>query len=42
MATGSQYTVGLFAPAFPRDAININVYIEHILVGQTIEPLFTL
>lgn len=37
----SEYSIGLFAPAFPRDPININVYLEHVLMGQVIEPLFT-
>lgn len=42
MANASEISIGLFAPAFPRDPLNVNVYLEHVLVGQVIEPLFTL
>lgn len=42
MDLASEYSVGVTAPAFPRDPLNINVYLEHVLVGQAIEPLFTL
>lgn len=42
MALASEYSVGVAAPAFPRDPLNVNVYLEHVLVGQALEPLFTL
>ncbi|HND85269.1 MAG TPA: ABC transporter substrate-binding protein, partial [Pseudobdellovibrionaceae bacterium] len=42
MAIGTEYSVGLNVPAFPRDPLNINMYLEHVLVGQALEPLFTL
>jgi hypothetical protein len=42
MATAKEYSVGVAAPAFPRDPVNVNVYLEHVLIGQTLEPLFTL
>jgi MarR-like DNA-binding transcriptional regulator SgrR of sgrS sRNA len=42
MALATEYSIGFYAPAFPRDPINVNVYLEHVLLGQSIEPLFTL
>lgn len=32
-------TVGFFPNTFPRDPVDINLYLEHILVGQILEPL---
>ncbi len=37
----AEFSIGLVAPAFPRDPLNVNVYLEHVLLGQIIEPLFT-
>ena len=31
--------VGLLPPIFPRDPIEVSVYLEHVLLGQVIEPL---
>jgi MarR-like DNA-binding transcriptional regulator SgrR of sgrS sRNA len=42
MALATEFSVGFYTPAFPRDPLNVNVYLEHVLLGQTIEPLFTL
>jgi ABC-type transport system substrate-binding protein len=42
MAFGAEYSVGVNAPAFPRDPLNVNMYLEHVLVGQALEPLFVL
>ncbi|MGZ4159519.1 MAG: hypothetical protein ACXVNF_01805 [Neobacillus sp.] len=42
MVPATEYSVAVTAPAFPRDPLNINVYMEHVLVGQALEPLFTL
>lgn len=32
-------TVGIFPAYFPRDTIDINTYMEHMLLGQVLEPL---
>lgn len=32
-------TAGYFPPSFPRDPVEVNLFLEHILVGQIIEPL---
>lgn len=32
-------SVGYFPRSFPRDPVNVNIYLEHILLGQIIEPL---
>jgi len=42
MALAIDFSVGINAPTFPRDPLNINIYQEHILIGQILEPLFTL
>jgi MarR-like DNA-binding transcriptional regulator SgrR of sgrS sRNA len=42
MALATEHSVGFYAAAFPRDPLNVNVYLEHVLLGQAIEPLFTL
>src|SRR5258708_1663661 len=35
----SSPTVGYFPPTFPRDPIEVNVFLEHVLLGQALEPL---
>lgn len=35
----SGLTVGYVPPSFPRDPVDINQYLEHMFVGQVIEPL---
>lgn len=35
-------TVGYFPPSFPRDPVDVNVYLEHVMLGQALDPLFTL
>lgn len=42
MTIASDYSLGVSAPAFPRDPLDVNVFLEHVLIGQTLEPLFTL
>lgn len=32
-------SVGYFPRSFPRDPVSVNIYMEHILLGQIIEPL---
>jgi hypothetical protein len=32
-------TVGYFPRSFPRDPIDVNIYLEHLLLRQVIEPL---
>ncbi len=32
-------SVGVFPATFPRDPVAVNIYLEHILMGQIIEPL---
>jgi MarR-like DNA-binding transcriptional regulator SgrR of sgrS sRNA len=32
-------TVGNFPISFPRDTTEVNVFLEHVLLGQTLEPL---
>lgn len=34
-------SVGYFPDSFPRDPVNVNFFLEHILLGQVIEPLVT-
>ncbi len=36
---GSVPKVGYFPPTFPRDPTHVNIYLEHMLLGQIIEPL---
>ena len=33
------FSVGYFPTSFPRDPVEINVFLEHILIGQILEPL---
>jgi hypothetical protein len=32
-------TAGFFPVSFPRDPVDVNIYLEHILLGQVLEPL---
>ncbi|GEM_PF-1509964 len=32
-------TVGFFPNTFPRDPVEVNLYLEHLLMGQILEPL---
>ena len=42
MSEASEVTIGYFPNTFPRDVLEINVYLEHVLIGQALEPLFTI
>ena len=42
MVAAQEFTVSFIATSFPRDTLNVNVYNEHVLIGQVLEPLFTL
>ena len=37
--TSPSPTVGLFPSSFPRDPIEVNIYVEHVLLGYILEPL---
>ncbi len=41
MSLPDSYTpsIGYFPRSFPRDPVNVNIYLEHLLLGQVIEPL---
>jgi len=32
-------SVGVFPASFPRDPVDVNVYLEHVLLGQVLQPL---
>lgn len=32
-------TIGYFPPTFPRDPVEVNVFLEHLLLGQVLEPI---
>ena len=40
MMTSKVPTAGYFPKSFPRDPVDVNIYLEHILIGQILEPLF--
>jgi ABC-type transport system substrate-binding protein len=42
MKSENEFSIGINAPLFPRDPLQINVFLEHVLIGQILEPLFTL
>jgi ABC-type transport system substrate-binding protein len=39
MAASKIPTVGYFPKSFPRDPIETNIYLEHLLLGQILQPL---
>ncbi|MGE3610334.1 MAG: ABC transporter substrate-binding protein [Bacteriovoracaceae bacterium] len=41
MSYSNEFSVGYFPSTFPRDTTEVNVYLEHVLIGQALEPLFT-
>ena len=39
MATNKVPTVGYFPKSFPRDPVETNIYLEHLLLGQILKPI---